>query len=163
MSKTFLLLAAALLLVACSATAPGAPPSSPTIPPTPPGPTPSDGAPPPSATTLDGRVFLSVSVTKAGVERPLVPGTRIRLDFGKDGRLGVAAGCNTGGGTYTVDGARMSLGPIALTKKACKGASAEVERAIVATLGVDRLTWEIDATTLWLRSGDAGLGLTANG
>lgn len=282
MIKRFPILAAALLLAACGAAAPPSSLSaSPTVPPSEtPGPTPTVGSPPPGPAGLDGRTFLSVSVTKAGVERPLVPGTRIRLTFAENGQLGVAAGCNTlgatyrldagilrtsggamteigcaqpaqaqdewvfafilsgptatlngnelmltqgdlvgrfvdravadpdrplvgtawvvstmlsrdtassipqgiratlqfgaggrvavatscntGGGTYTVDGANISFGPIALTKIACRGASAEMERAIVATLTADHLTYEIDATSLWIKSAVVGLGLTAD-
>ncbi len=86
---------------------------------------------------------------------------RATLQFGKDGHVAVDTSCNTEGGTYALDGTGISFGSISLTKKACPGASAQIERAIVATLGSDRLTWEIDAASLWLRSGDVGLGLTA--
>jgi heat shock protein HslJ len=243
-----------------------------------PSPTSPDGSPPNSA-RLDGRTFLSVSIMKAGVDRPLVPNSRIRLDFGKDGRLGVNAGCNTlgatyrleagiletsggamtemgcpqpaqtqdewvfayalsgpavalnrdeltltqgelvgrfldrevadpdrplvgttwfvstilsrdtassipqgiratllfgadgrvavdtscntGGGTYTIGGAQITFGPIALTKKGCRGASGEMERAVAAILLADHLTYEIQARSLWIKSAGIGLGLTA--
>ena len=53
--------------------------------------------------SVDGRTFLSTDVTQDGEERPLVDGTQIRLAF-SDGQLSASAGCNTIGGTYSIDG-----------------------------------------------------------
>ena len=56
------------------------------------------------AATLDGRTFLSTSVTEDGVAWQLVAGTRIRLSFG-EGRIGASVGCNSFGAGYrTGDG-----------------------------------------------------------
>jgi heat shock protein HslJ len=70
------------------------------------------------APTLDGRVFLSTSVTQDGADRPLVPGTRIRLGFG-DGGLTASAGCNTMGGTVRLDGGVLVLDGGAMTEMGC--------------------------------------------
>lgn len=67
---------------------------------------------------LEGRTFLSVGVTVVGADRPLVPGTRIRLSF-DDGRLGASAGCNSMGGTYTFDGDRLRVEGGAMTEMGC--------------------------------------------
>jgi heat shock protein HslJ len=88
------LLVAGLALTACSAAGSSASPSP--------------------AASLEGRTFLSTSVTG----RDLVPGTTVRLAF-KDGRLGVNAGCNQIGGAYTVKGGRLQLGSMMSTEMGC--------------------------------------------
>jgi heat shock protein HslJ len=70
---------------------------------------------------LDGRTFLSVSVTKGGVNQPLVPGTQIRLNF-KDGQIGLSAGCNIIGGTYRLAGARLVVDAAGMTEMGCDDA-----------------------------------------
>jgi hypothetical protein len=73
-----------LLLLACNAAAPAAP--SPT-----PSPTPSPSPTAPPLQGLDGRTFLSTSVTKDGADFPLVANTRIRLNFNGN-QIGASAG-----------------------------------------------------------------------
>jgi heat shock protein HslJ len=69
--------------------------------------------------TLEGRAFLSTSVTDGGAERPLVAGTQIRLGFA-DGRISASAGCNTMGGVYRVDGGALVLPDgLATTEMGC--------------------------------------------
>ena len=70
------------------------------------------------APTLDGRVFLSTSVTQDGAIRPLVTGTRTRLAFG-DGALTASAGCNTMGGTVRLDAGVLVLDGGAMTEIGC--------------------------------------------
>jgi heat shock protein HslJ len=67
---------------------------------------------------LEGRTFLSTSVTKGGADRPLVPGTQVRIGF-TDGRIGLSAGCNIIGGTYRVDGARLVVDAAGMTEMGC--------------------------------------------
>jgi heat shock protein HslJ len=71
-----------------------------------------------AAPALADRVFLSVAVTDEGAARPLVAGTRIRLDFrGSD--LGASAGCNSIGGTYRIENGRLVFEGGAMTEMAC--------------------------------------------
>jgi len=81
-----------LLAGACTATAPGS--------------------------SLNGREFLSTSVTEGGVVRQLVPGTRISLRFNGD-QIGVSAGCNIMGGTYRLEGGRLMVEGGAMTEMGC--------------------------------------------
>ena len=68
--------------------------------------------------SLDGKAFLSVAVTDGGVARPLVAGTRIRLDFrAKDASF--HAGCNHMGGDYRLDGGRLVFDAVGGTAMAC--------------------------------------------
>jgi len=71
------------------------------------------------AAPLDGRTFLSTKVTQKGADRPLVPGTSIRITFNKDGQLGVSAGCNHMGGTYRIDGGTLRFEGGAMTEMGC--------------------------------------------
>jgi heat shock protein HslJ len=86
-----------LLLVACTAA---------------PGPTPS------LTERLDGRAFLSTSVTEGGGPRDLVPGTRIRISFSA-GNLGARAGCNALGGAFRLDGGRLVVDSLSTTDMGC--------------------------------------------
>ncbi|MDQ2965091.1 MAG: META domain-containing protein [Chloroflexota bacterium] len=72
-----------------------------------------------AAAPLEGRTFLSTKVTDKGADRPLVPGTTIRLTFNKDGQLGVNAGCNHMGGTYRMDGGTLRFEGGAMTEMGC--------------------------------------------
>lgn len=67
---------------------------------------------------LADRQFLSTQVTDGGAPRPLVAGTRIRLNFSpKD--LGASAGCNSIGGTYRIDGGRLVFEGGGMTEMGC--------------------------------------------
>jgi heat shock protein HslJ len=71
-----------------------------------------------AAQPLEGRTFLSMSVTKGGADIQLVPGTQIRISF-TDGRIGLSAGCNIIGGTYRLDGARLVVDAAGMTEMGC--------------------------------------------
>ena len=68
--------------------------------------------------SLDGSEFLSTSVTDNGANRPLVPGTQIRLSF-RDGQLGASAGCNSIGGTYRLDNDILVFDGGSMTEMGC--------------------------------------------
>jgi heat shock protein HslJ len=72
------------------------------------------GSPAPAA-RLDGRTFLSSSVTG----RDLVPGTTVRLSF-KDGQLGIEAGCNHMSGPYSVHDGRIRIESMLTTEMGCE-------------------------------------------
>jgi heat shock protein HslJ len=67
---------------------------------------------------LTDRAFLSVAVTDGGVARPLVAGTRIRLDF-RATDLGASAGCNSMGGSYRIENGRLIFEGTYMTEMAC--------------------------------------------
>jgi heat shock protein HslJ len=72
-----------------------------------------------AAAEVDDRSFLSTGVTVDGRERPLAPGTVVRLSFA-DGAIAVSAGCNSMGGKVTFDGSRMAIvDGLATTEMAC--------------------------------------------
>jgi heat shock protein HslJ len=77
-----------------------------------------------------------------------------------EGRVDVEAGCNTGSGTVSVDGATIAFGPIGLTKMACGEAAMAVEQAVIAVLRGE-VGYAIEAGSLTLTSGATGLTLRA--
>jgi heat shock protein HslJ len=68
---------------------------------------------------LDGRTFLSTQVMDGGADRPLVPGTRIRLTFRNGTDLGASAGCNTIGGSYRVTNGVLVFEGGGMTEMGC--------------------------------------------
>ncbi len=96
----------------------------------------------------------SASSTPAGVVATIT--------FADDGSYTLAAGCNTGGGAWTVDGSQLDLGAPRLTRMACEGDAGTVEAAVL--LVVDgSVTWEVREGDLILTTADgsAGLGFVA--
>jgi heat shock protein HslJ len=83
------------------------------------------------------------------------------LTFAPDGRIAVETGCNSGGGTYTVDGRSILLSSIVLTKRACPGPAGDLEQAMVAVLQAESVSFTIEARALTLSAGERGLGLRA--
>ncbi len=99
-----------------------------------------DGA---TADRLDGRSFLSTAVTEGGVERPLVPGTRIELSF-SDGRLSARVGCNLMGAGYRIEGGTLRLvGGVSTTEMGCDPERHEQDEWLMGLLGdLPRVTLE---------------------
>jgi len=84
------------------------------------------------------------------------------LEFGADGRVSLNTGCNSGGGPYTADATRITFGAIATTKMFCAGAGNELEQAVLTVLNAGAVEYSIDAQTLTLTAGAAGLQLVAS-
>ncbi|MBN9609218.1 MAG: hypothetical protein BGO26_03870 [Actinobacteria bacterium 69-20] len=68
------------------------------------------------AQALAGRTFLSTGVTG----RELVPGSTIRMEFGKDGSVSASAGCNQMSGTPRWDGTVLTIPNMAMTEIGCE-------------------------------------------
>lgn len=76
----------------------------------------------PGATTppdLEGRSYLSTSVTEGGSARPLVEGTRLSLSFRPSQRVGASAGCNSLEGSYEIRENTFVLGEAGMTEMGC--------------------------------------------
>lgn len=87
-----------------------------------------------SAPTLVGRTFLSVAVTDGGAPRPLVAGTRIRLDF-RATDLGASAGCNSMSGTYRIENGQLVFEGGAMTEMGCSVDREAQDRWLIDLLG----------------------------
>jgi heat shock protein HslJ len=72
------------------------------------------------------------------------------------GRADVNAGCNRGGGSVEVTPDQLTFGPMMMTKMACEAGPSSVESAVVTVLS-GTVAYSIDAGTLTIEAGDAGL------
>jgi heat shock protein HslJ len=111
----------------------------------------------PMGPPLDGREFLSTSVTEGGQDRPLVEGTRVRLTF-NDGQIGASAGCNTMGGSYRIEDGRLLFEGGGMTEMGCDDARHAQDDWLFGFLGArptvslegNDLTLEAEGTTIEL-------------
>lgn len=107
-----------------------------------------------SASTLDGRSFLSTSAT--GFD--LVAGSVVRLTF-SDGVIGVQAACNSMGGDYTLDsldGGTLVVGPMSTTEMACDQPLMDQDTRLAELLSGSP-TVTLDGDTLTIDSGTASI------
>ncbi len=110
----------------------------------------SGGTPPGAAwADVDGRTFLSTAVTADGADRPVVPGSTLRLTFG-DRRVTANAGCNTMSGEVRIDGGRMVVTKgLATTEMGCPEALMAQDRWLADLLtGGAAITVRGDRMTL---------------
>jgi heat shock protein HslJ len=107
---------------------------------------------------LEGARWLLDSYVTGSTTTAIAPGVqRPTLQFdAATGSVAVAAGCNTGSGTYTVAGDQITFGPLAMTAMACIGESATVETAVLAVL-TGTATAQIVDGVLTLTNGSNGL------
>ncbi|MGH7785302.1 MAG: META domain-containing protein [Candidatus Binatia bacterium] len=97
---------------------------------------------------------------RQAVVSPLL-GTTLSVSFA-DGAITGNAGCNSFRSTYTRDGARLTVGPIAATRKACDGTGVmEQERQFLAALE-SATTWAIERGMLDLHRPDGERVLLAH-
>ena len=78
----------------------------------------------------------------------------------KDGRVSADAGCNTIGGSYTVEGSTITVTGLSTTLIGCPGPRQQVESHLGSVLD-GTMTFTIDGDQLTLVNGGAGLYLTA--
>lgn len=92
----------------------------------------------------------AISLVPAGVRRPT-----LRIE--QDGTVVLHTGCNSGGGTATVEGTTITFGPVITTKMACADpAGRKTEAAVLGVLD-GAVTWSVTERSLRLTKGDRGL------
>jgi heat shock protein HslJ len=102
------------------------------------GSSPSTSAEPTPAGDLAGTTWLVAAIGGTQVSLPEPP----RIEFGSEGQIAGSTGCNSMTGTYAVDGASLSFGPLATTKRACEAPHGEIETMLLDALaGVSG--WEV--------------------
>lgn len=108
-----------------------------------------DRAADPRDAPLVGTTWRLDGFMENGTARSALAGTDASVVFGADGRLSGTTGCNDLSGLYTADDARVSIGPLAVTGRACPDPDLmRQERELLAALQVtatcdiegDRLT-----------------------
>jgi heat shock protein HslJ len=105
------------------------------------------------APPLTGRIWMSTAVTVAGVPRPLVYGTRIRMTF-VDGTLNVDAGCNMLSFPVAVEADRLITGEPLSTLIGCSAEREAQDEWIAGLLGNGNPGWGMADDDLTLTSGD---------
>lgn len=92
---------------------------------------------------------------------PTLPDVEATLVFGDDGRLSGNASCNDYSTSFQVDASTLTLGPIAITQKACVPDRGDQEAAVLTVLN-DLAEFEIvDANTQLILTSSTGSRLTA--
>ena len=70
-------------------------------------------------TPLSGTAWQLMSYGAPGAEMSIVPGSTVTLVFSEQDRLGGSGGCNTFGGSYTIEGDSITIGQVFSTLMAC--------------------------------------------
>jgi putative lipoprotein len=150
----FIFLLLVLMLAACTAlptTEPGVPVTG-------------DGTAttPPEENSLAGSSWQLVSFGPVGATTPVVRETPITLEFGEDGQAGGHSGCNSYGGTYTVQNDSLEFGEITSTLIACADPSVtEQEQQYLQALDTaSRFSIENDTLTIWYENEGSVLNFT---
>ena len=103
--------------------------------------------------TLDGTSWRLSSYVAAGTTTTIPSGVVVDATF-QGGKVSGSAGCNAYSGTYTIDGAKLAIGQLAMTQKLCAQDVMNIESAYVAALGsVATYTATADTLTLFDSSG----------
>ena len=110
---------------------------------------------------LAGPTWTLTSLITGDAVSSVPEGVIANITFNDDGTVAINPGCNSGGGTYAVDGDSISFSDLITTEMACLGPAMDVEAAVIAVLSADEITFAIDASTLTLMATDIGLQFTA--
>jgi putative lipoprotein len=111
-----------------------------------------------SSGSLNGPWKLT-SYGSANAPTPAVADTESGLTFNEDGTVTGNSGCNGFGGSYTVDGDRVTFKDIVSTLMACDDPRMAQEEAVHKVL-TDTATFKIEGDTLTLTNNDMVLVLT---
>ena len=110
---------------------------------------------------LVGPKWMVESIITGETGSSVPQGATAWLQFGADGRVSLNTGCNSGGGTYTADASMITFNQLAITAMGCSGATGQLEQGVLAVLNAQTVDYNIDAQSLTLEAGAAGLQLVA--
>jgi len=107
-----------------------------------------------SGTSWEAVNFYNGSEAIVGV----ITGTSLTAEFGKDGSLSGTSGCNNYSGSYTLDGDKIKIGPLASTMMACTDPEGvmEQEAQYLAALQMAE-SYQVEGKVLELRRSDGTL------
>ena len=115
----------------------------------------------PSAGTnpLIGTIWQLTAMSEGDLDAPITPNAQVTLEFDAGGQVGGNAGCNTFGGSYTVDAETIEFGDLFSTLMACADMDVmEVEQRYLDALNTaNRFAIEGDQLTIWYGDDDARL------
>lgn len=87
-----------------------------------------------AATPPSGQEVYGSWVIEQARSAPIVDKRRARLVLGRDGRLSGHNSCNAMNASFTLQGAKIAIGPIATTRMACAELQREQEDRILSAL-----------------------------
>ena len=122
-----------------------------------------DFIPLPTSASLGGSESLAGEWSVTGYNNgrggvtTLVASTEISAVFGADGTVSGSAGCNNFNGPVSVDGARVSIGPLAATMKMCAAEGVMEQESQFLAAMQNSTTWEIRGDKLEMRNDDGAL------
>jgi heat shock protein HslJ len=96
-------------------------------------------APKPDSAALKGGVWIVEDINRTGI----IDNSRLTLTFGEDGRVSGSTNCNGFRGTYTVDGAKLTLGALAMTRRACLAEALSRQEQKYTSALESELSWTI--------------------
>ena len=116
-------------------------------------PAPDEGVPAGNTPVLAGRTFAWQNAPKADA----MP----RIAFSADGRVSGTSGCNRLLGTFTLEGKRLDLSKLGMTRMMCSPESMKTEAAFTGMLAQVRFATESEkGLTLWNEAGAEIVTLT---
>lgn len=110
---------------------------------------------------LVGPLWMLESIITADAVSSVPVGASATIRFNEDGTVEIQPGCNSAGGTYTVDGDTITFANIATTDMACLGARGELEATVMGILSAGPVTYSIDSGSLTIMAGNQGLQFSA--
>ena len=111
--------------------------------------------------TLDGTRWVLTTIDIGGTATPVPQGVTIDATFA-DGRVAGSGGCNSYTGPYTLDGSKITIGPLQSTLMSCIGPAGEIETLYFASLeAADSYTATAESLTIYDIPGTALLVFAA--
>jgi putative lipoprotein len=109
-----------------------------------------EDAPVADPAVLQGAAWIVEDINRGGV----IDNSRLTLIFGADGRVSGSTNCNGFSGTYSVDGRKLTLSPLAMTRRACLAPALSMQEA--------KYTGALNGELSWAITGDGALELTGD-
>jgi heat shock protein HslJ len=109
------------------------------------------------AKPLLGTKWTVDTLVGGGVSSSVPAGAAAFMTFADGGKVTGSTGCNSFGGTVTIDGNKITFNDLVMTKKGCDGAAGALEASVLGVLD-QPLTYRIDGSKLILEAPD-GSGL----
>ncbi|WP_439661661.1 META domain-containing protein [Lentzea sp. HUAS TT2] len=97
---------------------------------------------------LQGKVYVSSSVSEQGKPRAMVEGTRVELRFTDDGRLMASAGCNQMQAPVRLDDGKISVTDLSMTAMGCPKPELHQQDEWLSKLLGATPNWKLDGTNL---------------
>ncbi len=111
---------------------------------------------------LVGTTWTVTSIISGDAVSTVPEGAEATFEFADDGTVSVDTGCNTGSGSYELDGSTLRFSGVAITEMSCEAPRGELEALILPLLGADAIEITIEAGSMTMAAGDSGLGLTGS-